>query len=41
MNIRWPHCVLKVRDIDALIDRRCEAFGFSVANRGGPGPSGE
>ena len=38
MNIRWSHCVLKVRDIDAMADFYCDAFGFRVADRGDLGP---
>lgn len=38
MNVRWSHCVLKVRDMDAMISFYCDAFGFKVADRGTVGP---
>lgn len=34
MNVRWSHCVLKVRDVDAMSAFYCEAFGWRVADRG-------
>ncbi|NCG39031.1 MAG: hypothetical protein GWP48_16135 [Actinobacteria bacterium] len=38
MNVRWSHCVLKVRDLDAMVTFYCEALGFMVADRGAIGP---
>ena len=38
MNVRWSHCVLKVRDLDAMIDFYCDALGFKLADRGELGP---
>ena len=34
MNIRWSHCVLKARDLDAMVSFYCDAFGFEVTDRG-------
>jgi len=38
MNVRWSHCVLKVRDLDAMTDFYCDALGYRVADRGELGP---
>lgn len=38
MNVRWSHCVLKVRHLDAMVTFYCEALGFVVADRGAIGP---
>ncbi|MFT4990696.1 MAG: catechol 2,3-dioxygenase [Acidimicrobiales bacterium] len=38
MNVRWSHCVLKVRDIDAMINFYCDALGFKLADQGELGP---
>lgn len=38
MNVQWSHCVLKVRDIDAMVAFYCDALGFRVADRGPLGP---
>ena len=37
MNVSWSHCVLKVRDIEALAQFYCDAFGWQIADRGGIG----
>jgi len=34
MNVRWSHCVLKVRDLDAMVSFYCDALGFQLADRG-------
>jgi len=34
MKVSWSHCVLKVRDLDAMADFYCDALGFKVADRG-------
>ena len=34
MNISWSHCVLKVRDMDAMVSFYCDLLGFKVADRG-------
>lgn len=41
MNVRWSHCVLRVRDIDAMIDFYRDALGFELADRGQLGPDQE
>ncbi|MDJ0768954.1 MAG: VOC family protein [Ilumatobacter sp.] len=41
MNVRWSHCVLRVRDLDAMADFYCDALGFRVADRGEVGRSTE
>lgn len=38
MNVRWSHAVLKVRDLEAMIEFYCDALGFQVADRGDLGP---
>jgi catechol 2,3-dioxygenase len=40
MKISWSHCVLKVRDIDAMVSFYCDILGFDVADRGPLGPGG-
>ena len=40
MNISWSHCVLKVRDIDAIVSFYCDILGFKVADQGSLGPEG-
>ena len=41
MKISWSHCVLKVRDVEAMISFYEDVFGFVVADRGPlPGPPG-
>ncbi|MEM7273898.1 MAG: VOC family protein [Actinomycetota bacterium] len=39
MNVRWSHCVLRVRDLDAMISFYCDALGFVVADRGRANPA--
>lgn len=41
MNVRWSHCVLKVRDLEPMIEFYCEALGFKLADRGELGPGQE
>ena len=38
MNVRWSHCVLKVRDLEAMVEFYCEALGFKLADQGALGP---
>jgi catechol-2,3-dioxygenase len=38
MNVRWSHCVLKVRDLDTMIDFYCDALGFRLTDQGELGP---
>lgn len=38
MKVSWSHCVLKVRDLDPMIDFYCDALGFRLADRGELGP---
>jgi catechol 2,3-dioxygenase len=38
MNVRWSHCVLKVRDLDAMIEFYRDALGFKLADQGTLGP---
>ncbi len=38
MNVRWSHCVLRVRDLDAMIEFYCDALGFKLADRGAVSP---
>lgn len=40
MNISWSHCVLKVRDVDAMVSFYSDIFGFRVADQGALGPDG-
>ena len=40
MNISWSHCVLKVRDVDAMVSFYCDMLGFKVADKGTLGPDG-
>lgn len=37
MRVQWSHCVLKVRDLDAMVEFYCDALGFRVADRGAVG----
>ena len=37
MKVSWSHCVLKVRDIEAMAQFYCDAFGWEIADRGGIG----
>jgi catechol-2,3-dioxygenase len=41
MNVRWSHCVLRVRDLEAMVAFYCETFGFRVADSGSIGPQTE
>ncbi len=41
MQVQWSHCVLKVRDIEAMTNFYCDALGFQVADRGKVGPDTE
>lgn len=41
MNVSWSHCVLRVRDLEAMVQFYCDALGFKVADRGGLGPEAE
>ncbi|MEM7323245.1 MAG: VOC family protein [Actinomycetota bacterium] len=41
MNVSWSHCVIRVRDLDAMIDFYCDALGFKLADRGTAGPERE
>lgn len=34
MRVQWSHCVLKVRDIEAMAQFYCDALGFEIADRG-------
>lgn len=38
MKVSWSHCVLKVRDLDAMVAFYCDALGFVEADRGELGP---
>jgi len=38
MKVTWSHCVLKVRDLDAMVQFYCDALGFRVADVGEVGP---
>jgi len=40
MKISWSHCVLKVRDIDAMVSFYGDVLGFRVADKGPLGPDG-
>jgi catechol 2,3-dioxygenase len=40
MNLRWSHCVLRVRDLDAVVGFYCDILGFEIADRGPLGPEG-
>jgi len=40
MKLSWSHCVLKVRDIDAMVSFYGDVLGFRVADKGPPGPGG-
>ncbi len=40
MNVSWSHCVLRVRDIDAMVSFYGDLMGFKVADRGPLGPGG-
>lgn len=41
MAVSWSHCVLRVRDLDAMVAFYCDALGFRVADRGHVGPENE
>ena len=41
MGATWSHCVLRVKDIDTMIDFYCAALDFEVADRGEIGPDTE
>lgn len=41
MKVQWSHCVLKVRDLDAMVCFYCDALGFVLADRGMLGPETE
>lgn len=34
MNVSWSHCVLKVRDLEAMVNFYCDALGFKLADQG-------
>lgn len=38
IKVGWSHSVLRVRDLDAMIDFYCDALGFELADRGNLGP---
>ena len=38
MKVEWSHCVLKVRDLDAMVKFYCDALGFKLADQGELGP---
>ena len=40
MKVSWSHCVLKVRDLDGMVDFYRETLGFQVADRGPLGGEG-
>ena len=40
MKVSWSHCVLKVRDIEAMTQFYCDTMGWVVADRGPLGPPG-
>jgi len=40
MNVRWSHCVLRVRDLEGMVAFYCDTLGFVVADRGPLGPDG-
>ncbi len=39
MKLRWSHCVLYVRDLDAMIDFYRDVLGFQVSDRGPMDPA--
>ena len=41
MNVRWSHCVLKVRDIEAMTQFYCDTFGWQVADQGALSPDND
>lgn len=41
MKVSWSHCVLKVRDLEAMVAFYCDALGFVEADRGELGPGKE
>ena len=38
MKVSWSHCVLKVRDLDAMVKFYCDTMGWVVSDRGPMGP---
>jgi len=40
MKVSWSHCVLKVRDLDAMVKFYCDTMGWVVSDRGPMGPPG-
>lgn len=40
MNISWSHCVLRVRDVEAMVSFYGDLMGFKVADQGPLGPGG-
>ncbi len=40
MKVSWSHCVLKVRDIEAMVQFYCDTMGWVVSDRGPMGPPG-
>ena len=37
MKVSWSHCVLKVYDLEPMVEFYCDLFGWQVADRGGIG----
>ena len=40
MAVSWSHCVLKVRDLEAMVRFYCDTLGWVEADRGPLGPPG-
>ncbi len=40
MQLRWSHAVVKVRDLDLMVDFYSRVLGFEVADRGDLAPGG-
>ena len=40
MKVSWSHCVLKVRDLEAMIRFYADTMGWEVSDRGPLGPPG-
>ena len=40
MNFSWSHCVVRVRDVDAMASFYGDLLGFRIADRGLLGPEG-